>query len=90
MKRHLAALAVGLAVTGCGAHSSGAAGTASAVPDADIATLVLGVDDMSAIMRTTMMPRPAVDQMSDNRNLLSNRNCLGIWQIGEAAIFGER
>ena len=34
-----------------------------------------------------MTPHPPVAQMADNRNLLPNLNCLGVWQVNQAPIY---
>lgn len=39
-------------------------------------------------MQTTgMVPHNPVTQMGDQRNLLPNLNCLGVWQVNEAPIY---
>lgn len=35
-----------------------------------------------------MIAHPRVEVMSDHRNLLPNLNCLGIWQVNEAGVYG--
>lgn len=37
---------------------------------------------------TNMAQSPMVTAMSDDRNLLPNLNCLGVWQVDQAAIYG--
>lgn len=51
--------------------------------------LLLSVADINAVMGTKAMTvHESFDTTSDHRNLLPNLNCLGIWQIGEKAIYG--
>lgn len=35
-----------------------------------------------------LIPQPVDSGMDDNRNLLPNLNCLGVWHPGESAIYG--
>lgn len=84
----IAALAVGITLAGC----SGAVTHRSApkpVPMSALDGLLLSAGDINAVMGTTdMVPHPPFSQMADHRNLMPNLNCLGIWQIGEKAIYG--
>ena len=80
-------LAVGLA--GC---SDGDASAASAapkpVPDSALPGLLLSAQEMDAVLGTTgVVAHPQTDTMGDHRNLLSNLNCLGVWQVDEAPIY---
>ncbi len=52
------------------------------------AGLLLSRADIDEVMGTAMTPLDPVTAMSDNRNLLPNLNCLGIWQVAESAIYG--
>jgi len=54
----------------------------------DAALLTVGEVD-SAMGTTGMVAHPRVDVMSDHRNLLPNLNCLGIWQVNEAGVYGK-
>lgn len=54
----------------------------------DAALLTVGEVD-SAMGTTAMVAHPRVDAMSDHRNLLPNLNCLGIWQVNEAGVYGK-
>jgi hypothetical protein len=83
--------AISLLLAGCGAETSaGTAAPSTTVRDADLELLLLGADDVNAVMGTAMTPETVVDAMADNRNLVTNRNCLGVWHTDEAAIYGER
>jgi PknH-like extracellular domain len=94
VKKYLAGLiAAGVTVAGCAGHTETAAPTTTpkTVEDRDLDNLMLSVADINTVMGTTgITPHPVVTQMPDNRNLLPNLNCLGVWQVDEAAIYGER
>lgn len=94
-------LVIGLVVTaalglsGCGSHTDGTAQPSAppttVIADVDLDQLLLSVDDVNAAMGTAgMKPQPAESEMGDNRNLLPNLNCLGVWQPTEGAIYGKR
>jgi hypothetical protein len=60
------------------------------VPDSALDGLLLGTDEINAIMGTHgMTPHALVSQMADHRNLLPNLNCLGVWQVNEAPIYDQ-
>lgn len=92
------ALVIGLAVAALGlAGCSHPADTAQIpdpqafVADNDLDLLLLSVEDIDSAMGTSgMKPQPAETEMGDNRNLLPNLNCLGVWQPTEASIYGTR
>ena len=51
--------------------------------------LLLSTDEVNAVMGTRSLTAHSTDTaMADNRNLLPNLNCLGVWQVGESAIYG--
>jgi hypothetical protein len=85
----LATLALCLALAGCaGGSSAGASNPPKPVPDSALDGLLLSVAEVNAIFETTaMQPHKTVAQMADNRNLLPNLNCLGVWQVNEAPIY---
>jgi PknH-like extracellular domain len=59
------------------------------VPTSQLNKLLLSTDEVNAVMGTSSLtPHPVDTAMADNRNLLPNLNCLGIWQVGESAIYG--
>jgi hypothetical protein len=90
VKRSLfGALALSLVLAGCGGGAaSGASQPPKLVPDSAVPGLLLTADDVDAILETTgMTPHPPVAQMADNRNLLPNLNCLGVWQVNQAPIY---
>nr|WP_234901317.1 sensor domain-containing protein [Mycolicibacterium fluoranthenivorans] len=58
------------------------------VPDSALPGLLLSAKDVDTAMGVTgMTPQNPVDVMGDHRNLLSNLNCLGVWQVNEAPIY---
>lgn len=59
------------------------------VPDSALDGLLLSEDEVNAIMGTSgMTPRSQlVATMGDNRNLLPNLNCLGVWQVAQSPIY---
>lgn len=88
----VAVVALGLALSGCGSEPPEAAPPpepaivkASALDD-----LLLNDSEIDSVMGTAMTSLMPVVEMSDNRNLLPNLNCLGVWQVNEAAIYGDR
>jgi hypothetical protein len=88
-----AAIVIGLAIAGCSSEpkTPPAPTTPAIVADRDLDGLLRSASDIDAVMHTTgITPHPASSQMADNRNLLPNLNCLGVWQVDEAAIYGER
>lgn len=90
MFRHaVAVLVAGIAVAGC---SSGATNTHPSTPKPVPASALDGlfpsVGDVNAVMGTPMTPHESFSTTADHRELLPNLNCLGIWQIGENAIYG--
>lgn len=89
-QRTAAALfAITVVSAGCGGPQPQHAAP-SVVPDDTVAQSLLSVGDINAVMGTaSIAPGPVAFEMADNRNLLPNRNCLGVWQVDEAAIYGE-
>jgi hypothetical protein len=83
----LCALSVVLAGCGGGA-ASGASAPAKSVPDTVLTASLLTADELNAVMGTSgMTPHTPVSQMDDNRNLLPNLNCLGVWQVNQSSIY---
>ena len=83
----LCALSVVLA--GCGGQAGSSAPAAvKLVPDTSLTASLLKADELNAVMGTSgMTPHTPVSQMDDNRNLLPNLNCLGVWQVNQAPIY---
>jgi len=60
------------------------------VPTSELNKLLLSTDEVNAVMGTrSLTPQSTDTTMADNRNLLPNLNCLGVWQVGESAIYGS-
>ncbi|MGH3645420.1 MAG: sensor domain-containing protein [Mycobacterium sp.] len=91
MKRFaVVVIAFGLALTGC---STGGSQPTAAPPQLVGANaldrVLLGTGEVGSIMGTSgMTAHPRVEVMGDHRNLLPNLNCLGIWQVNEAGVYG--
>jgi hypothetical protein len=82
-----------LVLAGCGSGPRRETADAphTVVPDIRLDELLLSVADIDTAMGATgMRPQPAESEMGDNRNLLPNLNCLGVWQPDEASIYGKR
>lgn len=59
------------------------------VATSELNKLLLSEDEVNAVMGTrSLTAHPTETTMADNRNLLPNLNCLGVWQVGESAIYG--
>jgi hypothetical protein len=86
----IGAVALALTLTGCSGAGPKPAGAPDLLPAKAIDSVLLKPDQVDAIMKTTgMVAHPRVDVMSDHRNLLPNLNCLGIWQVNEAGVYGK-
>jgi serine/threonine-protein kinase len=88
--RVVAALVAALVLAGCAGHETEGQPTGpKSVADNDLANLLLAGKDVDAIMGTAgMTPQGAVvTTMTDNRNLLPNLNCLGVWQVAQTSIY---
>ncbi|MCV7256078.1 sensor domain-containing protein [Mycobacterium hackensackense] len=85
----IGALALSLALAGCSDGSaSDPAKPPKSVPDSALPGLLLSAKDVDTVVGVTgMTPQNPVDVMGDHRNLLSNLNCLGVWQVNEAPIY---
>jgi hypothetical protein len=83
------ALALSLVLAGCGGGAaSGASQPQRLVPDSALTASLLSPDELNTIMGTSgMTPHTPVSKMGDDRNLLPNLNCLGVWQVNEAPIY---
>jgi hypothetical protein len=80
---------MGLALTGCSGPDGKLAAPPELVPANALDKILLNASDVDRVMGTTgMTAHPPVDTMSDHRNLLPNLNCLGIWQVNEAGVYG--
>lgn len=82
-------LALGLTLAGCSKQVSQPAAAPELVPANALDGTLLSADEVGSIMGATgMTAHPRVEAMSDHRNLLPNLNCLGIWQVNEAGVYG--
>jgi hypothetical protein len=84
-------LALGLALAGCSKDVDHpvAAPPPDLVPMNALDRTLLSPAEIDAVMGVSgMTPHPRVQAMSDHRNLLPNLNCLGIWQVNEAGVYG--
>ena len=60
----------------------------SPVPASALGGLLLSAGDIDAVMGTHgMVAHLPFTILGQHSNLLPNRNCLGIWQVGESAIY---
>jgi hypothetical protein len=92
LKRYVVGvLALGVALTSCSAGSHAQEHKSpQLVPTSALNKLLLSTDEVNAVMGTRSLTPHSVDTvMADNRNLLPNLNCLGVWQVGESAIYGS-
>lgn len=81
-------LAVGLSLGGCAEKAP--SGPPQLVPLAKLDGLLLSPGQINKVMGTTdMTAHQRVTDMGDHRDLLPNLNCLGIWQVNEAGVYGK-
>jgi hypothetical protein len=60
------------------------------VPEEALTGLLLSVNQIRTVMDGEhLLPQGVVSDMDDNRNMLPNLNCLGVWHPDEAAIYGR-
>ena len=79
-----------LALSSCSSQAAPPPGPPELVPANALDRVLLSADQVdSAVGTTGMTAHPRVDVMSDHRNLLPNLNCLGIWQVNEAGVYGK-
>jgi hypothetical protein len=86
----IAVLALGTVLAGCSSPSPAAQKPPQLVPTSALNGLLLSTDEVDAVTGTrSLTVHGGTDTtMADNRNLLPNLNCLGVWQVGESAIYG--
>lgn len=89
MFRHaVALLAAAIAVAGCSSSATTTQpSTPKPVPTSALDGLFPTIGDVNAVMGTTMTPHESFTATRDHRDLLPNLNCLGIWEVGEKAIY---
>lgn len=85
----IAAFLIAIGLAGCAdGGTSAASAPPRPVPDAALPGLLLSPEEIDAVLGTTgIVAHPQTDTMGDHRNLLSNLNCLGVWQVDEAPIY---
>ena len=95
-KRHRARLRattvlVGVALLAACSHgSANRSSPPSPVPTTALDGLLLSADAVGDVMGTPgMVAGPPFTVLGEDSNLLPNRNCLGIWVVGEKAIYGD-
>ncbi len=90
MARLVAALlVVAAALQGCSSERAQGASEPATVPASALVRSLASVADINRVMDgTAMTPHPVTDTMADDRALLPNLNCLGVWQPDQAAIYG--
>jgi hypothetical protein len=90
MRYAIGVLAISLALASCSSSTRAEESKPpQLVPTSALNKLLLSADDVNAVMGTRSLTPQSVDTtMADNRNLLPNLNCLGVWQVGESAIYG--
>jgi len=84
------AVATTLTLAACANQTTSSPRPPELVPANALDSALLSVGEVDSAMGTTgMVAHPRVDAMSDHRNLLPNLNCLGIWQVNEAGVYGK-
>jgi PknH-like extracellular domain len=77
-------------LVGCGTANNGRPATSTTVTAAALHGLLLSVGDINSVMGTSAMTvHSESTDLADHRYLLPNLNCLGIWEVGEKAIYGD-
>jgi hypothetical protein len=85
----LGAFAFAVALTACSSQDGQPSTPPELVPANALDGVLLSAGEVDTVMGTTgMVAHPRVEAMSDHRNLLPNLNCLGIWQVNEAGVYG--
>jgi PknH-like extracellular domain len=75
---------------GCSNASQGRTSAPSTVPANALDGLLLSANTINDVMGTTnMVANPPFTNLGQHSNLLPNKNCLGIWEVGEATIYGD-
>jgi hypothetical protein len=89
--RALLISALALTAAACSGEKAEGSAPPKDVPASALEKALLSVTEVNRVMGTTaMVEQPVVQAMDDDRNLLPNLNCLGIWQPDQAAIYGEQ
>ncbi|MDT5077038.1 MAG: hypothetical protein QOJ80_1675 [Mycobacterium sp.] len=90
MRYVIGVLAISLALTSCSSSTRAEEKQPpQLVPTSALNKLLLSTDEVDAVMGArSLAPQSTDTMMADNRNLLPNLNCLGVWQVAESAIYG--
>lgn len=79
--------AVVVLASGCGT-SDGQATEPKGVPESALSGLLLEASEIESITGVTgMVAHPPTDVMADNKNIVSNLDCLGAWQINQGPLY---
>lgn len=90
MNRAIGAIAVGLVLSSCAGKTIPGQSAPQIVPESALDGLLLNAAEMNAVMGTAALtPHLIVTKMGDNRMLLPNLNCLAVWQVDEAPVYGS-
>jgi hypothetical protein len=77
-----------LTVTSCSSTTHDAAPAPQTVEAAALDSLLLSATDVDAVMGSNgMTPQPATSDLTDDRSVVTNLSCLGIWQTDEAKVY---
>ncbi len=77
------------ALAGCSGKDTKPSSPPELVPANALDGVLLSAGEIDSVMGTSgMTAHPRVETMGDHRNLLPNLNCLGIWQVNEAGVYG--
>jgi PknH-like protein len=77
-------------LAGCSHGSANRSSPPSPVPATALDGLLLSANAVGDVMGTPgMVADPPFTILGENSNLLPNKNCLGIWVVGEKAIYGD-
>lgn len=89
MNRHVIGVIGGaLLLTGCGSTSHQQAPPPPQIEPAALDSLLLSPAEVDAVMGTTgITHQPATADMNDHRDVVTNPNCIGVWQTDEAAAY---
>ncbi|WP_235892827.1 sensor domain-containing protein [Mycolicibacterium hodleri] len=78
------------ALTGCSGKDDRGSSPPDLVPANALDGVLLSTNEIDSLTGSSgMVAHPRVQTMSDHRNLLPNLNCLGIWQVNEAGVYGS-
>jgi serine/threonine-protein kinase len=75
-------------LAGCTTTPHQAAPPSPPVAPAALDTLLLKPAEIDAVLGTAgISPQPTIADMNDHRDVVTNLNCLGVWQSDEAAVY---